>query len=150
MARYNQADIVIELIELARDVVAELRQQLVYYRASVYKDETANQVRGKVEQLRMVSELIGNDVLHEAFRDHDAMKAAGGMNTAPGECSFYIRTMNLITNLESPLAGFAQNGQSADADAQAFALNLKKHQHTLLALCRYGSRQWSFFQAIQD
>ena len=50
MSRYDRRDIMMELIELSRDLKTEIMQQLNYYRASVYKNETAAVVERKIEQ----------------------------------------------------------------------------------------------------
>ena len=51
MSRLRHLDILVELIELCHERMSEVRQQLIYYRASVYKQETSTQIAGKVEQL---------------------------------------------------------------------------------------------------
>ena len=39
MSRTNPEDILMELIELCKDLKSEIMQQLNYYKASVYKNE---------------------------------------------------------------------------------------------------------------
>jgi hypothetical protein len=149
MSRYDRRDIVMELIELSRDVKAEIMQQLNYYRASVYKSETAAVVEGKIEQLQLVAELIGDDELSDAFRDYEAMKIGGLEIAPPGECLLSLRTMNLMTATDRIFADFI-NRHPADTpqDALQFSRNIQEHRRQLLSLCRQGSRQWVFFSTL--
>ncbi len=93
-------DVIIELGELCRDLISEARYQLNYYRASVYKNETARHITNRVEKLRLVARLMHDEVLLEAFRDHDAERELGLAACAPGECSFSTRTGRLFKTIE--------------------------------------------------
>lgn len=151
MSRLRQQDIVVELIELCVDIMDELRQQLVYFRASVYKDETANVIRRKVEQLRLLATIVGDDGMKEALRDHDAMAVAGAMQVAPGECTFSTRITRLLQSLsqqcESMRSQLSQRDNRA-LGATELARTVQHHRRELLAICRHGSRQWAFFQSV--
>jgi hypothetical protein len=149
MSRYDRRDIVMELIELSRDVKAEIMQQLNYYRASVYKSETAAVVERKIEQLQLLADLIGDDELQDAFRDYEAMKKGGLQMATPGECLLSLRTMNLMTATDRIFADLI-NRHPANTlqDTQQFSRNIQKHRRQLLSLCRQGSRQWSFFSTL--
>ena len=144
MSRYDRRDIVMELIELSRDVKAEIMQQLNYYRASVYKNETAAVVECKIEQLQLVAELIGDDELSDAFRDYEAMKKGGLEMAPPGECLLSLRTMNLMTATDL----INRHPANTPQDALQFSRNIQKHRRQLLSLCRQGSRQWAFFSTL--
>jgi hypothetical protein len=153
MGRLNQSDIMIELVELAGDLMSEVRQQLLYFRASVYKDETARQIRASIERLRTISDLIGADSLAEAFEDHDEMLARGVAEIVPGECSFSKRTVHLLGQLE--LAFFELNhGLKSDfaslCVAPDFHNRFMAFKGEIVSMCRYGSKHWSFFQTFKD
>jgi hypothetical protein len=150
MARLSHADIIHEMIELCREIMGDIRQQLTYYRASVYKDETAKQIRDRLEQLRVVSRVLSDDVLLEAFSDHDAVKDANSIHFLPGECSFSSRTTVLLETLENQFDSLSQGQNLPEVltSAGSLAKNLQKHRNQLLSFCRYGSRHWSFFQEL--
>ncbi|WP_141735351.1 hypothetical protein [Oligoflexus tunisiensis] len=149
MSRYDRRDIMMELIELSRDIKAEIMQQLNYYRASVYKSETAAMVEGKIEQLQLVADLLGDDELQDAFRDYEAMKRGGLTMATPGECLLSLRTMNLMQATDRIFADLInRHPEQSPQDTLQFSRNIQRHRRQLLSLCRQGSRQWAFFSTL--
>lgn len=150
MSRLNHLDIVIELSELCKDLVNDTRQQLNYYRASVYKDETSRHIGYRVEKLRVVTRLIKDEVLLDAFEDHDALKKAGAAACVPGECSFSYRTTMLMTAIEKRTDFLSQqaNNRNVDTVSKNLANDVKRCRRELLAMCRQGTRHWAFFQTL--
>jgi hypothetical protein len=152
MSRLRHVDILVEMSDLCHELMTEISQQLAYYRASVYKDEAAGVIQKKVEQLRLVTSLFGDEMLMEPVRDYEAMAKTGAMNYIPGECSLSKRVGALTTSLEAQLSRLSQElssrGTALQLNDKDFARGLQKHRQQLLALCRYGSRQWAFFQAL--
>jgi hypothetical protein len=151
MSRFRQTDILIEMIELCQERMQEVRQQLSYYRASVYKAEMAGQIDEQIAELSVVGSLFRDEMLTEAFTDFDAMAKAGAMTTLPGECSFSKRVSILLAAVEGHLARLntqAPTAAAVPADEVDFTNAVRLHRTQLLALCRQGSRQWTFFQAL--
>jgi hypothetical protein len=149
MSRYDRRDIMMELIELSRDIKAEIVQQLNYYRASVYKNETAAVVERKIEHLQLVADLIGDDELQDAFRDYEAMKRGGLMMATPGECLLSLRTMNLLGATDRIFADLINRHPANNSqETLQFSRNIQNHRRELLSLCRQGSRQWAFFSTL--
>jgi len=151
MSRLGQIDILLELIDLSHDVMADLRQQLAYYRASVYKNETAGQIRAGTDNLRMIVALMGDEMLIEPFSDHDAEAKAGVAHYVPGECSFSSRLTRLLASLDDHLQVFAGRIKShAGPSIVAGDLTsiIVKNRQRLLEICPHGSRKRAFFQAI--
>jgi hypothetical protein len=149
MSRYDRRDIMMELIELSREMKTEIMQQLNYYRASVYKSETAALVERKIEQFQLVADLIGDDELQDAFRDYETMKRGGLTMAAPGECLLCLRTMNLLQATDRIFADLINRHPAHHPqDAQQFSRNIQKHRRQLLSLCRQDSRQWAFFSTL--
>ena len=148
MSRLRHADILLELIDLVEEVMADVRQQLLYYRASVYKDETAGIIRRKVDQLRVIADVTNDEHFHEVLHDYDAMDAHQAQQIAPGECSFSTR----ITTLLAGLTGHMDSLKNSLSQSQPVPVHLTtavhRHRHELLAICRHGSRQWSLFQSL--
>ena len=144
MSRLRQSDIVCELVELCHEFMAEIRQQLLYYRASVYKDETAGTINRKVEQLSTIATLLGDDLVQEPLRDYEAMKNAGVADYVPGECSFSRRLTTLLGGLSEQLDRVGQR-QSCDKD---LTTTIQKQKNQIAAMCRHGSRQWAFFRSL--
>jgi hypothetical protein len=150
MSRLRHVDIFIEMLELGHDIMNEIRQQLIYYRASVYKDEMARQIAAKVEQLQLLGELLGDEPTKEALTDYEALRAEGAMNCIPGECSFSKRVTLLLGGLDHAFKGLQGRLTTVAAPEQEkeFANVVRQHRNQLLALCRHGSRQWAFFTAL--
>ncbi len=149
MSRYDYRDIVLELVELCREQKTEILQQLTYYRASVYKTETAQHIEQKVEQLRLLCTLIGYEELNDAFHDYQEMRLHGHQWVVPGECPMSARVMNLLQSTEKVFEKLATDFPLLQKpDPQSFQRTLQKHRRELLAMCRHGSRQWSFFHTL--
>lgn len=148
MSRYDHRDILMELLELCREQKADILQQLNYYRASVYKTETATIIERKVNQLQIVAALIGDEVLLDAFHDYAETKANGHL-VAPGECLLSTRVMNLLQSCDKIFDQLLNDiHQRSSGDRQIFTRLVQKHRTQLLSMCRQGTRQWSFFSSI--
>lgn len=155
MSRFRHTDILVELIELCHERMNEIRTQLSYYRASVYKGETATQIEERMEHLRLIAGLFGDETLADAFTDCDAVKAASvnspGFDYVPGECSFSKRVSMLLKTLDENLERLHQGTFARESQKElqtAFTDAVKAQKTQLLAICRAGSRQWSFFSAL--
>lgn len=151
MSRLRHLDIFVELIELCHERMTEVRQQLVYYRASVYKAETSQLIAAKIDRLRLCAKLFGDLMVQEAFNDYDTLGTAGIMHLAPGECSFSRRVTGLLVSLDDHLVRLGHELLSRNVEPEteaAFASEVRAHRAELLGLCREGSRQWAFFQAL--
>ena len=147
MSRTRQADILVELTELCQELSQEISHQLVYYRASVYKDETSHIVQTKVNQLRTISKLLNEEMLSEVFADFDALTANAHLHYVPGECSYSNRISHLLKSFEQALAEIRQVAKWNRGNAQ-LTKNVQKHRRQLLSICRQGSRQWTFFKSL--
>ena len=150
MSRVDQLDIMVELTELCRDLKDDVLQQLNYYRASVYKEETSRIIEHKIEQLRTIIELTSNAEALDLFADYEATRACGNLNLAPGECPLSSRIMTLFSQLDSVLEDMVGRLHHEQVtDQWHFSKNIQKNRKKLLSICRQGSRQWAFFQAIR-
>lgn len=149
MPRYDRGDILMELIELCRDIKSEIHQQLTYYRVSVYKAETAEQIEAKVKQLETLAGFLGNEQLIDAFHDYEAMKKNGYKTIVPGECFLSHRIANLFQSIELMFEMMLMDLRLANAsDTRELTKNVMKNRQQLLSICRHGSRQWQFFNGI--
>lgn len=150
MSKFRHTDILLEMIELCQERMTELRQQLGYYRASVYKAEMSGQIASNIERLRMVAEIFGDVMVQEAFKDYEAMASMGIAGYIPGECSLSQRVTSLLASLETQLARlqFAIASRALPLSQEDLQSAVEKKRDQLLALCRHGSRQWAFFQSL--
>ena len=151
MLRLRYVDILVEMLELGQDLLSEIRQQLIYYRASVYKYEMAEQIEGKVDQLQLLAALLGDDAVREVLIDYEVLRVEGAMNCIPGECSFSKRVTLLIGGLDHAFGRVQSrlaSSHSAPEQEQEIADTVRKHRQKLLSLCREGSRQWAFFTSL--
>jgi|GEM_PF-1649754 len=151
MSRYDSHDIMLELIELSQDLKAEILLQLNYYRASVYKHETAAAVEKKIEEFQLAAVLIANVELLDAFLDYESMKRNGPLLATPGECLLSLRTMNLLQATDLIFADMInRHPQTNTHDNVEFSRHIQQHGPQLLALCRQGSQQWAFFNRLSS
>jgi len=149
MPRYDRGDILMELIELCREIKSEIHQQLTYYRASVYKAETAELIEIKIKQLQLLAELCGNESLCDAFRDYEEMKKNGRRLMIPGECFLSHRVANLFQSIELMFEVMLQDIHLADQDDRhKLTKTVLRNRNQLLSICRQGSRPWQFFSGI--
>lgn len=151
MSRLRHLDIFVELIELCHERMNEVRQQLVYYRASVYKHETSGQIHAKIEHMRLIAGFFGDLMVQESFHDYETMSGPGVMTLPPGECSFSTRVTALLASLEHHLIRLGHDALARNIEPETEAAlqdAIRAHRTELLALCRHGSRQWAFFQSL--
>lgn len=149
MSRYEHHDIMMELIELCREQKSDILQQLNYYRASVYKSETAAIIERKIGEMQLCASLIGDELLCDAFRDYDATRKNSHLLVAPGECLLSTRVLNLFKACDKILG--AQSGQlqqRSPIERQQLSRKVEKHRGQLLSMCRQGSRPWAFFSTF--
>ena len=147
MKTYRSIETVYELIDLASEIILNTKQQLAYYKVSVYKNEEASKINDTVEDLRQIVEAIQDDRMQEAFRDYDAMREHYEMNQSGDSC-FYIRTLKLITTMADILKNYSVSylGEDLEELNMSQALGYQKRKSSLLA--RYKRRPRSFFQDI--
>jgi hypothetical protein len=142
MPRIRHSDLVLELAELCNDLVKDLRQRLGYYRVSAYKTDAAQQVNARVDQLRAVFQVLGDDVLNEAMADHDALLVQGAQHLTAGECTLTLRVSVLIRQMEPALAALVRRShQQVNSPLREDTLKvLQRHRQTLMKVCPEGSR----------
>ena len=149
MAAFNGRDILFELIELLMELIQDVQQELVYYRASVYKSESAKTINKKISQLKLVGKLTGIDAIYDSFCDFEATEINGNQVTIPGECSFSTRVVRLLADLtvhyQETVNQIQETRSLTNPD---MTRQVKRHRKQLLSICRQGSRHWSFFQTI--
>ena len=149
MTAFNRRDILFELTELLMELIQEIQQELVYYRASVYKSESAKTINKKISQLKLVGKLTGIDSIQESFCDYEATEINGNQRTVPGECSFSARVVTLLSELaDQSQITLDQIQDTKDQSNPDMARQVKRHRKQLLSICRQGSRHWSFFQTV--
>lgn len=151
MSRSAQADILLELVELCRDLAQDVKQQLNYYRASVYKHESAGFIAKKIEQMRTIAALLDDEWMLEPFKDYEATVTDGNSRAIQGECAFSHRVTTLLASVDDQLASLTRKVPSIAAAAKnptEFARIVRERRRELLAICRQGSRQWSFFHTL--
>ncbi len=151
MSRLRHTDILVELIELCQEHMVQLRHQLGYYRASVYKGEAKTDIETSVLELRTIARLFDDEEAREAFRDFDAMSEKGALTLVPGECLLSLRVGRLLAQLDGCVGQLHRTAYVRTADQSLeieFTNTVKEHRDALLAMCRQGSRHWAFFQAL--
>jgi hypothetical protein len=152
MSRYRHSDILTELIELSLDICGGIRMQLNYYRATVYKQDLAGTINRKVEALRTVSILSGEELLKEPLRDYDVMLENAHLHYNPGECSYTVRCTQLMS---STLEACEELRDQMEFEQQKYRLtnrefskNIQRNRRKLMSIARKGTRQHIFFSSL--
>ena len=138
-----QTDTVFELLELCDNLLVNIEQQLLYCRASVYKNETAHAIEDKIAKLQNVLKMFNNNALLEPLTNYRALQLHN-LELAPGECSFTRKITTLVNAVRMQLRCY----QTSMPAATDFNQQIRQNRQQLLSLCRQGSRQWSFFRSL--
>ena len=138
-----KTDIAFELLELCETLLVNVEQQLLYYRASVYKDETARSVEIEISKLQSVLAIFNSEALLEPLADYRALQSHN-LKLSPGECSFSRKIGILVAAMREQLRLYRRTAQP-EVD---FSHQIQQNRQQLLSLCRQGSRQWSFFRSL--
>ena len=137
----DNRDVVFELLEMCWDFLANIKQQMVYYRSCVYKEETAQIIDKEVSKIQNVLELFNDEAMLEPIR---AYHAADNLQLAPGECSLSARVSALIKGVSNQLERFSY------ANSRPFKRLVRQQSQLLLTMSKVGSRRWALFNSIKD
>jgi hypothetical protein len=148
MSRMSRSDIILELVELSKEVSNEIGQQLNYYRVSVYKNETASLIKDRIDNLKVIAGLFCDEMVLEPFRDYEATVSNGNVYTAPGECAFSSRVGSLLKGFSDAMDKVQNVSHQNSQNDKSLATGIQKHRRKILSLCRQGTRQWAFFSSL--
>ena len=150
MATIRYGDVIVELLELCEEIRADIHQHLLFYRASVYKTDGAKIINQKVAHLRLIFSIIGNDLLHDAIADFDAMSQLSAQSAAPGECPLTARVSRLSATIEPIIKELQRrNANKNSVIRDEFKRTLVEHRRALLGICRRGTRSWELLRSLQ-
>ncbi len=147
MKTYRSIETVYELIDLASEIILNVKQQLAYYKVSVYKNEEVSKINDNVEELRQIVDVIQDDRMQEAFRDYQATAEHYEINPS-GESCFYVRTLKLVSVMGEILRNYNISCIKDETEElnMSQALNFQNKRKSLLS--RYRRTPRSFFQDI--
>lgn len=169
MSRLRYGDVIVELSDLASDILDDIRQQVAYYRASVYKSEALTIIHRRVDHLAFISRILKDDNLAECVSDY---RAAGqhsrglvAKNTAINQddeddvqadeaqftqCSVTVRVMRLLVDATAVIESMRESARdgSASPHSRQIVSSITRHRRDLLAMSRHGSRAWTFLQSL--
>ena len=147
MRRFQIVDTIIEVVEICHEIIGDIRQQVDYFNASVYKEEIGAGLREKVDTLRVLCSLLGEPAIVDLFQDYDR----DAIHAAPSECSFSVRVARLLVGVESELKRvdnkFLHFSDETEYDPSIIE-NVKKNRQRLLVSFSPGSRCWNLVQAL--
>ncbi len=147
MARLDYIDVLTELADLCKDIQDEVIQQLRYYRASVYKDETHKIIDAKLKQLQFVVNLFDDTEANDLFADFETYKTHASIMIEPGECMLSIRISHLFRGLSQRMRSLLQQSPQRFDEEKIFR-EIQKNQKQIVAACKQGSRKKYFFETI--
>jgi hypothetical protein len=149
MIRLRYSDLVLELADLSRSLKADLQQRLLYFRASAYKADAVRSIDERVDQLRAIFQIIGDESLNEAMADHDAVWGQGPQILTAGDCTVSVRINILIAGMDPALNALTRrSAQSQSSVRQETVAALRRHRHTLMSACEEGSRTREILRSL--
>ena len=137
----DNRDVVFELLEMCWDFLANIKQQIVYYRSCTYKEEIAQVINKEVCKIKNVLELFDNKEMLEPIHDY---YAADKIQLAPGECSLSARVACLIKGISSQLERFSYTNMKHGS----FQSLVHQQSQLLLTMSKVGSRRWALFNSM--
>jgi hypothetical protein len=142
-------DVIVEMSDLASDILDDIRQQMAYYKASAYKTEAIANIQRRVDNLAFISRILKDENLAECVSDYRA--AEQHVRTpVPGECSVSVRVMRLLLDATQVIECLRASAREASATSQSKQIitTITRHRRDLLAMSRHGSRSWTFLQSL--
>lgn len=150
MSNLQYIDAHLELTDLARELLIEIRGELRYYRASVYKDESSIKINDKLNEVHFLLTILNDEMSLEAYYDYEATKERAHLDYIPGECPFSARVTNFVTNLDLALDEIQGRlaKSSNEPESQHIITGLRKHKKQILKMCQKTRKQWPIIQKI--
>lgn len=164
MLRLKYGDAIVEMTELAADILADIRQQAVYYRASVYKDETIKLINRKVDNLALIVRILKDSDLNECIADFrcgagspmeqngttDSPQYSSSSANQPIDCQLTVRVMRFLIDAEQALDKIRQLSRknACQNETRQLVKNIVRNRRELAGMTRHGSKAWSFLQSI--
>lgn len=146
----RQLDMLVEMLDLCQQLISELRHQLSYFKASVYKHEAQESLNSKIQILGILVGIIGDEVAKELWDDFCSDDLSANCSP-PGECSFSLKLGILLGGLDDALKGFYHQinlKASALESQEKIVESIRINKGKILTVCRSGSKQYSIFQEI--
>ncbi len=154
MSRLRYGDFMVEIADLATDILDDIRQQTSYYRASVYKSEAISIIHRRVDHLAFVSRILKDDALAECVTDYRAAENHARPSPNADECMVTLRVMRLlfdatkvVESMRAEARAHGSEGTNSGQTQRIFTM-VTRHRRDLLAMSRQGSRSWSFLQSL--
>jgi len=162
MSRMRFGDVIVEMSDLASEILDDIRQQMAYYNASAYKTEAVATIQRRVDNLAFISRILKDENLAECVNDYRAAEQHarmprdicehedGPQPQVPGECSVSVRVMRLLfdaSEVIESLRALARES-SGSPESRQIITTITRHRRDLLAMSRHGSRSWTFLQSL--
>ncbi|MBP9706726.1 MAG: hypothetical protein KBD78_03725 [Oligoflexales bacterium] len=149
MGQFQSYDVMLEVFDLCHETLNDIQHQLLYYQASVYKDETANIISQKINQLQVFADVLYSGDLQEVLLDFAAMSSLSLDGNSAINCSFSVRVAHLLRYFRQALVDIeTKHSATYLQENKKFRSIVKNKQSQILAVCRHGSRQWNFFRNL--
>ncbi len=148
--RFSYRDLQVELIDSSFDYIREIRSQLNFYKASVYKDEISRNIKRKTGNLRVLCGEFNCETLNEFFDEFDSLALLVGNAKSHVSASLPERTTRLLSQLEPRLKEIKHGLAVATSrkDSSNMVRNLRRKKRILMSACRRGSRPWSLLNLL--
>ena len=147
MINRRDQDIINELVALCKDLQQDIMGHLTYYRASVYKSETQDQINGRLWELELFVKLFDDDDLDDCFDDFKVSATSGNIRIPQGECLLTWRISSLFKELNSRLTELIEMREQSNTQHE-IVRRTRQHKLSLISICKFGNRNREFFESL--
>ncbi|NDE14291.1 hypothetical protein EBZ80_05100 [bacterium] len=172
MTRVRFGDVIVEMSDLASEILDDIRQQMAYYNASAYKTEAVATIQRRVDNLAFISRILKDENLAECVNDYRAAEQyarlprdIGDHEDGPqpqvpgkysvgehsvGECSVSVRVLRLLFDASEVIESLRASAREScgSPESRQVITTITRHRRDLLAMSRHGSRSWTFLQSL--
>lgn len=146
MKNDNRIEFVHELIDLAAEQLDQLRKEIHFYRASIYKNEMSQKINERVAGLNLIFSLLSEEKSKEHFENYQDEIQFG--RQSPSEDYFSSATLRLASCCQNDLELIKNKTLRKDFESQDFTRKVRSARKSLARLCSDDSSSKSFFSNL--
>ncbi len=152
MTKDRYMDVVSELVEACVEYTFDIKQQLRFYGASVYKHEIVYVVNRKITNIRTILEFLKDKKTLDCVKRYSANQIVDGNQkiSSSASGSFELKVEALVKEIIYGLDEFVEevNSNPRFFAGRDFRRELRYQRKKLSSACRRGSRTRQMIQSI--
>ena len=151
MAKNQYMDVVSELVESCVEYTFDIKQQLRFYGASVYKHEIVHAVNKKIKNIQTILEFLRDKNTLASIKKYSCDNVVNGnQKVSATSGSFEVKVETLVKEIIIGLDSFVEevNTNSSFFAGRDFRREMRYQRKKLSSACRRGSRTRQLIQSI--